>query len=135
MDVGEPFAQIVVPAAYRLLVDGAGLDVGKRLRLARLVEHQIHHKIGLPRRLVRSEVSDLDDPGMTKLRKKPALRLEAPLHLLVVLLVGEELDGVTGTEMRVLRLVDLAHAAFPEKADNVIAANRHRIVLSVHGTL
>ena len=125
MDVCKPFAQIVVPLADRLFVNRTRLNVGKGFRLARLVQHEVHDEIGLASLLIRAEVGDLDDSRMAELREEPALRLETPTDLRIVLLVGEELYRVTGAEARIFRLVDLAHSALTEKANNVIVANRH----------
>ena len=54
---------------------------------------------------------------MGKSCKESPFGNEAFLHAINVLIVGEELDCMAGTETDVLRLVHIGHAAFTERTD------------------
>ena len=125
VDVGESFADVVVPASDRLLVRLAVLHVTERLHFAVGVGHEIHHEIRLAARGVRPDVGDLHDPRVVQLREQLPFRLEPRAHIRILARIGEQFQRMPRPDRDLLDLVHFAHPALPERPYHLIAADIH----------
>jgi hypothetical protein len=101
------------------LPEGAGLQqLAQGLALDQL--HDDERAAGPPPDLV-----DGDDVGVVEGRGRTRLVLEAGEASSIGRYLGRELlDGDVPSELRIARAVDLAHAAGPEEADDLIPAEQ-----------
>ena len=105
-----------------LPVEGQGDALAQRLEQVLALE-QLHGDVGRAVRVV-AEVEDEHHVGVRELGHRPGLPLEAVLLLGVGGELAEhELQGHVAVEERVAGVIDDAHGALAERADDVVLAD------------
>jgi hypothetical protein len=93
-----------------------------------LAGEQLHHEVEIAARVVLARVEHPAEVRARDGRGRPALALEAAAHVLAGREQAgvDELDGDATARRRVLGLVDLAHPAFAQEAQELVLPVDHR---------
>lgn len=128
VDVRERGRDVGIPAEEFLLVDlAAGVEVGKRARLAVSGEDEVHRDVRRAGRLVESAIVHLDEVRVFESGENPSFDDE-PLTQERGTLAGrlEDLHRQMNTEGRMFNLEDGCHPARAELSNDAVPADHFR---------